>query len=96
MSAVNVESLKQHLEAFIVSAKEKLESDIPVLAADAEKAEASPIMKALEGTYLPGDVETMIAGIIQGLAAHFPAPAPASPEPAVPVGVDAETEPAAA
>jgi hypothetical protein len=46
------------------------------LSAFAEKLEASPIAQALEGTFLPPDVEQMIAAMITKLAEKFPPPVP--------------------
>jgi len=88
----------KHLEAFRASAEEELAVHLPVLIAFAEKAQSSPIMQALEGTYLDPDIEAMIASDIRVLAAKFPPPAapepPAEPEvpaePADPEPVPAE------
>lgn len=48
-----VAGVKQHLEAFVASAKEKLEQELPVLADLADKAAVNPALAAiLSATHL--------------------------------------------
>lgn len=50
MSATEaIKSIEQHLEAFVQSAREKLEQDLPVVEKTVADAESNPVVAALAG-----------------------------------------------
>jgi hypothetical protein len=56
------DGLRQHFEAFIASAKEKLEEELPVIGGFAEKTAANPAFAALaSAVHLPEAPEALAA-----------------------------------
>lgn len=83
-----------HAEELVAKAKTVVEEHLPGLAEAAQKAEASPIVQALEGAFLPAEDEAMIATLIGKLAsyaAEHEAQVPA--EPAAPAEPDVPGDP---
>lgn len=77
------DDIRAHFQTVEADAKRFLEEHVPGIAAAAQKLESSPVVQALEGTFLPPEVEAEIASLIKVMAAKFPEPASAA-EPAAP------------
>lgn len=90
-----IEDVVAHAEDLVTKAKLVVEEHLPGLAAEAAKAEASPIVQALEGAFLPPADEAMIASLITKLAAYAAEHAPSAAEApaAAPAGLDVPGDP---
>jgi hypothetical protein len=59
-----------HAEAFVSRGREILDSHLPALASAAEKAQASPVIQALEQFTLGPEDEALVASLIAKLGAY--------------------------
>lgn len=80
-----VRSIEQHFAAFLASAKEKLEQDLPVLASTAAAAESNPVVLAVaQAAHLPEVPELLsaVAGFLTAVDAALGAAKAAAVQPA--------------
>ena len=62
-----------------------VEEHVPALLAEAERIQASPVFQALEGVFLPPEVEAEIANVVKAFVKLVPQqPAPVAATPAEP------------